>query len=129
MGNQPFKGLAEVIVISHDSPQPRGKGLSAPILRRAVNEFRVVAGMAFQRLRFFVTAAQLFLRKLADGLVHSVALVFGIRPTDHQRAVNQPRQDLGSGLPGCADRLGGFQGPASGKDRQAAQDRTLLVAQ
>ena len=94
-----------------------GKRLPGPVLCCSGDELCIVAGMTFQRIRLLIAAAQLLLCKLADGLVHAVALALGISPKDHQRVVDQFGEDLGAWLPWCADCLGGFQGPPSGKDR------------
>ena len=114
---QPFKRESQVIVVIHDSPQPLGEWLSGPVLRRAGNELRIVAGMKFQCIRLLLTAVQLLLRKLADGLVHAVAPAFGISPEDHQRVVNQLGEHLSAELAWRVDRLGGFQSPPASKDR------------
>ena len=87
------------------------------VLRRSGDEPRVIPGMSFQRIRLLLAAEQLLLRKLADGFVHPVALAFGISPEDHQRVVNQLGEYLSAGLAWRADRLSGFQGPPSSKDR------------
>jgi pyruvate,water dikinase len=43
--------------------------------------------MTLQRIYLLITAAQLLLHKLADGLVHAVTLVLGISPKDYQRVI------------------------------------------
>jgi hypothetical protein len=75
-----------------DGTQPFGQCLPSPVLRRVGDELCIVAGMSFQRIRLLIAAAQLLLRKLADGLVHAVAPVLGIscqRPPASGRPVRR----------------------------------------
>jgi hypothetical protein len=90
------------VVVLHGS-QPFRQGLPSPVLCYSGDKLCIVLGMTFARIRLLIVAAQLLLRKLADGLVHAVTLALGIRPKDHQRVVDQFGEDLGAWLPWCAD--------------------------
>ena len=81
-------------MVIHDGPQPLGQRLPGPVLRRVGDELRIVAGMTLQRICLLIAAAQLLLRKLADGLVHAVAPVLGISPKHHQRMIDQFSEDV-----------------------------------
>ena len=130
---RPIEGRAQIVEFRFKPIQSRARVGSTQLRLTLVRKAQGPVQVAVTRILGLAGCFESFAGILTDGLQQPVAHGSAVLLADHQRFVDQRREQIeyGARRNSVAGRryLGGLEGPAAGEHRQAPQHRPLGLRQ